>query len=576
MPPQLGEESVHTEMPSNESTTTLRPGSDELEQHRIDVEKLGRERPAAFSSTCLEIAFVVSMLVSLSMAEFVIGGFQVVLPALVKPFDIPAASQTWPSSVLTLVAGSFLFPLGRITDMYGGYVVFNIGLIWFSIWVVAAGFAQNFTTLVLCRAMEGLGAAAFLPAGISLLGTIYRPGPRKNLVFALYGATAPLGFFSGIIIGGLAQDLLKWRWYFWIGGIVTALCCVGALLTSPRDYAEARKMNVKMDWWGTCTMIPGLMLTIYSITESSHAQHGWASPEIVSTLVLGLLFLAATVYVEGWVATAPLIPADIFRVKYIKRMLFCLLLSWGVFSVYLFYTNFYIETILGKSALLTAVWFAPWAASGVILSIFAGLILHVFPGRVLLIFSGICKVVAVLLFAFIPENPNYWAWVFPAMVCEAACVDVLWTVSNVFLTTSLPRHRQGMAGAVITITVFVGGALVLAIADVAKGQFEAAGLEVKLQYKGVFLIAAGLALLALISCSFIKLGKAGCALTVDEKEREKDNGRKAGDRPALSRRNTQSSDATAVDSDAEVMATLEGDGEKTAVVAVSPLDAARK
>ncbi|KAL3965596.1 hypothetical protein ACCO45_002600 [Purpureocillium lilacinum] len=563
-------------MSSNESITTLREGSDELEQRRIDIEKLGRERPAAFSSTWLEIAFVTAMLVSLSMAEFVIGGFQVVLPALVEPFGIPPSSQTWPSSVLTLVAGSFLFPLGRVTDMYGGYVVFNSGLIWFSIWVIAAGFAQNFTTLVLCRAMEGLGAAAFLPAGISLLGTIYRPGPRKNLVFALYGATAPLGFFSGIIIGGLAQDLLQWRWYFWIGGIVTGLCCAAALLTSPRDYTEARKMKVKMDWWGTCTMIPGLMLTIYSITESSHARRGWSSPEIVSTLVLGLVFLAATVYVEGWVATAPLIPADIFRVKYMKRMLFCLLLSWGVFSVYLFYSNFYIETILGKSALVTAVWFAPWAASGVILSTFAGLILHVFPGRVLLIFSGICKVVAVLLFALIPENPNYWAWVFPAMVCEAACVDVLWTVSNVFLTTSLPRHRQGMAGAVITITVFVGGALVLAIADVAKGQFEAAGMEVKAQYKGVFLIGAGLAVLALISCSCIKLGKAGCALTVDEKEQEKEKEQKVEERPGLPRRNTQSSDATAVDSDAEIMGTLEADSEKTAVVAMSPLDAARK
>jgi len=55
-------------MSSNESITTLREGSDELEQRRIDIEKLGRERPAAFSSTWLEIAFVTAMLVSLSMA----------------------------------------------------------------------------------------------------------------------------------------------------------------------------------------------------------------------------------------------------------------------------------------------------------------------------------------------------------------------------------------------------------------------------------------------------------------------------------------------------------------------------
>lgn len=34
----------------------------------IDVEKLGRQRPAAFSSTWMEVAFVISILGSLSMA----------------------------------------------------------------------------------------------------------------------------------------------------------------------------------------------------------------------------------------------------------------------------------------------------------------------------------------------------------------------------------------------------------------------------------------------------------------------------------------------------------------------------
>jgi hypothetical protein len=40
---------------------------DELSQ-AIDVEKLGRQRPAAFSSAWMEVAFVVSILGSLSMA----------------------------------------------------------------------------------------------------------------------------------------------------------------------------------------------------------------------------------------------------------------------------------------------------------------------------------------------------------------------------------------------------------------------------------------------------------------------------------------------------------------------------
>lgn len=248
--------------------------------------------------------------------------------------------QTWPVSVLTLVAGATLFPLGRLSDMYGGFVIFHGGLVWFTAWTALGGFSNSVTALIASRAMQGLGAAAFLPAGISLLGKTYPPGPRKNLVFSLYGAIAPIGFWVGLVFGGMAEDLLQWRWFFWFGGILSGVFCLGSVLTSPRDYDETRRMGVKMDWWGACTIVPGLMLLVFAITGSSAAEKGWMAPHIIITLGLGIVFLVAAVYVEGWVAEAPLIPGDVFRVKHMKRMLACLFLSWGVFSIYLYYSNF--------------------------------------------------------------------------------------------------------------------------------------------------------------------------------------------------------------------------------------------
>lgn len=224
--------------------------------------------------------------------------------------------------------------------MYGGYAVFHGGLIWFAIWTAATSFSRNFAILVVCRAMNGLGAAAFLPAGLALLGRNYRPGPRKNLVFSMYGALAPIGFWGGILIGGLSQEMLTWRWYFYIAGLITVTSFAVSLFTAPRDYAEARRSGNKMDWWGVCTMVPGFALVVYAITDSRRAAQGWSTPYITAMLVLGLVFLAAAVYVEGWVAEAPLVPADIFKVKYMKRMLLCLFLTWGCFNLFLFYSNF--------------------------------------------------------------------------------------------------------------------------------------------------------------------------------------------------------------------------------------------
>lgn len=205
-------------------------------------------------------------------------------------------------------------------------------------------------------------------------------------------------------------------------------------------------------------------------------------------------------------------------------------------------------------------WFAPWAAGGIVLSIMSGLILHILPGRVLLLISGVSKVLAVLFFALMPDNPNYWAWVFPAMLAEAACVDVLWTVSNVFLTTSLPRHRQGLAGAVISVTLFLGGAFFLAVADVAKSQFHSAGMSLKMQYKGVFWIGVGAAGVALLTCFFIRLGKAGCALTVDEKQVIEFEAELVTE--SKPRRGTRVSEVTVVESDTETVVGVETEREK--------------
>ncbi|KAK0391385.1 hypothetical protein NLU13_0885 [Sarocladium strictum] len=400
--------------------------------------------------------------------------------------------------------------------MFGGYYVFNAGLIWFLLWTMAAGFSKSLAMLTVCRAMEGLGLAAFLPAGISLLGRIYRPGPRKNMVFGLYGAIGPIGFFSGIIVAGIAQEVLTWRWYYWLGSILGTACAVGTIFSAPNDYQQVKADGVKMDWWGACTTIPGLMLVIYAISNTSSAPGGWASPQIIVTLVVGVLFLAAAIYVEGWVAEAPLLPAEIFRVKYMKRMLSCLFMTWGAFYIFLFYSQYYFQRVADKTPLESAIYFGPWAIGGVLFALFSGLMLHVIPGRILLLISGISKAVALLFFALMPEHPNYWAWILPAMIFETACVDIIWTVSNVYLTTSLPKQQQGLAGALINFTLFIGSAFFVGIADIAASELKKTSMSLKDLYQYIFWLGFGVACIAMVVSLFIKLDKAGSRLTVEE------------------------------------------------------------
>lgn len=136
-----------------------------------EIERLGRERPDAFSTIWVEIGFCFSLLGSMFVAEYFVSGFNVLLPELSQALHIPSHAATWPASVFSLVTGAFLLPIGRLADMYGGYLVFNVGLLWLVVWGIIAGFSQNYVMLIFCRALQGFGPAAFLPSGIMLLGS---------------------------------------------------------------------------------------------------------------------------------------------------------------------------------------------------------------------------------------------------------------------------------------------------------------------------------------------------------------------------------------------------------------------
>ena len=140
------------------------------------------------------------------------GGFITLVPTVTKYLDFSEISITWSASLYSLVTGALILPFGRLADNHGGFALYVAGIIWMCIWSLVAGFSPNALVLNSCRAMQGLGAAACLPAGLNLLGRTYRPGPRKNMVFSIYRAMAPLGFTGGVLIACLSPRFGYWSW----------------------------------------------------------------------------------------------------------------------------------------------------------------------------------------------------------------------------------------------------------------------------------------------------------------------------------------------------------------------------
>ena len=156
------------------------------------------------------------------------------------------------------------------------------------------------------------------------------------------------------------------------------------------------------------------------------------------------------------------------------------------------------------------------AAGGLILATVGGFTLHLVPGEVLLVLSGLGYVMSVLLFAIMPDNASYWAYIFPAMLCATLGIDVTYSVSNVFITTSLPHRRQGLAGALINSVLFLGISFFLGFADLVVSTASTMGS--RRSYKAAFWFAVGCAGFGLLLVVlFVEIGRAKSDLTVEEK-----------------------------------------------------------
>lgn len=146
-----------------------------------------------------------------------------------------------------------------------------------------------------------------------------------------------------------------------------------------------------------------------------------------------------------------------------------------------------------------------------------GWVLHRLPGTVLFGLSCAGFLICNLLLALTPDNPNYFAWIFPAMVCATVGIDIMYNVSSVFITTSVPKNQQGLAGGCLNGLLYVGMSFFLGWADVATA--SKASLGVRESFKTALFLGVGLAgAAALVVLFFIRIGKAGSELTVEERD----------------------------------------------------------
>ena len=136
----------------------------------------------------------------------------------VKPigadFKASVTALQWIVDTYNLVYASLLLSAGTLADLYGRRLIFALGIGLFTLGTLVCGLAPGVTTLVVGRAIAGLGAALEVPASLAILTIAYPDTRERTRALGIWASCYGIAMVIGPTAGGMLVDSSSWRSIF--------------------------------------------------------------------------------------------------------------------------------------------------------------------------------------------------------------------------------------------------------------------------------------------------------------------------------------------------------------------------
>ncbi|MFD9070334.1 MULTISPECIES: MFS transporter [Streptomyces] len=418
----------------------------------------------------------------------------VALPVLGADLGMSHAALQWAVTAFALPSGGFLLLFGRFGDLFGRRRLFLGGLALFGAASLLATFAWDPASFLAGRALQGVGAAAIVPTGMSLLTTTFPEGPQRDRALGISGTLLSLGFTVGMVLGGVLTDTLGWRSTM---GLLTLFALI-VLPLAPRLLPESRTPDrPRLDIPGAVTVTGGLLALIYAL--STAAERGFGGADVLVTLVAGVLLLVAFGYVESR-AAAPLVSLPMLRRRTVAWGNLGGLVTFSMMSTVVFVLTLYLQDVLDLSAFQTGLVFGVQGVLSVVAGMYAPKVIGRFGPRRTLVGSLLGQ--GVFVAALVAVGEGMWSvWLATAAISVASMFHLGAIVSyGVTVTSGVPDTEQGLATGLVTSTQQVGitigipllGVLATTSGDVLAGTRTVLALDAGIVLAAAVLVAAGL------------------------------------------------------------------------------------
>ncbi|EXA01913.1 major facilitator superfamily domain-containing protein [Fusarium oxysporum f. sp. albedinis] len=281
----------------------------------------------------------------------------------------------WYGSAYMLTTAALQLFFGKLYTYGSIKWTFLSAIAIFEVGSLICGVAPDSVTLIVGRAIAGVGGAGIFAGALTILAfsvPLHKRPIYTGLVSGMWGISS----VAGPLLGGLFTDKVSWRWCFYINLPIGAITVVVILFFFPEPVRDIEPATWRVRFWqldpiGTGIFMPAIVCLLLAL-QWGGVDYDWDDSVITSLFMLAAFLLILFVYVQYKMDENATVPPRIFKKRTVWAGAFFSFNTGACFLTAMYFLPIWFQAVQGQSPIMSGVRNLPMLLGIVLCAMAAG------------------------------------------------------------------------------------------------------------------------------------------------------------------------------------------------------------